>query len=124
MEYLYSCCQWCSKDLSKESNPPIMTKIDNLNYVQQTDGNPDTTQFGSFESSNIVELDELKELKVWFEDCIKDYLIMMTLDYKEFWIHESWINHKSQDKSQGMHNHCNSLISGVYYIEFVPQHPP
>ena len=53
-------------------NPPIIPNIDNLNYVQQTDGNPDTTQFGS-ESSNIVEIDELKELKVWFEDCIKDY---------------------------------------------------
>ena len=45
--------------------------------------NPDTTQFGS-ESSNIVELDELKELKVWFDDCIKDYFDnIMTLDYKE-----------------------------------------
>ena len=41
-------------------NPPIIPNIDNLNYVQQTDGNPDTTQFGS-ESSNIVEIDELKE---------------------------------------------------------------
>ena len=52
-------------------NPPIISNIDNLNYVQQNDY-PDTTQFGS-ESSNIVEIDELKELKVWFEDCIKDY---------------------------------------------------
>ena len=35
--------------------------------------------------SNIVEIDELKELKVWFEDCIKDYFDnVMTLDYKEF----------------------------------------
>ena len=48
----------------------------------------------------------------------------MTLDYKEFWIHESWINHTKSDKSQGMHNHSNSLISGVYYIESTPQHPP
>ena len=105
-------------------NPPIIPNIDNLNYVQQTDGNPDTTQFGS-ESSNIVEIDELKELKVWFEDCIKDYFDnVMTLDYKEFWIHESWINHTKSDKSQGMHNHSNSLISGVYYIESTPQHPP
>ena len=104
-------------------NPPIIPNIDNLNYVQQNDY-PDTTQFGS-ESSNIVELDELKELKVWFDDCIKDYFDnVMTLDYKEFWIHESWINHTKSNKSQGMHNHSNSLISGVYYIESTPQHPP
>ena len=28
-------------------NPPIIPNVDNLNYVRQTDGNPDTTQFGS-----------------------------------------------------------------------------
>jgi len=64
-------------------------------------------------------------LKVWFEECVKDYLDnVMTLDYREFWIHESWLNKAAPGSSQSMHNHGNSLISGVYYVSSTPQHPP
>ena len=48
----------------------------------------------------------------------------MTLDHRDFWIHESWLNSAEPGSSQSMHNHGNSIISGVYYVKSNPQHPP
>ena len=94
-------------------NPPIIPDIDDFTYSKQGGGNPDSTQFSS-ENPNIVDNKGLDDLKVWFEECIKDYLDnVMTLAYEEFWIHESWINKSRPNSSQSMHNHSNSLISGV-----------
>jgi uncharacterized protein (TIGR02466 family) len=59
------------------------------------------------------------------EECVKDYLDnVMTLDYRDFWIHESWLNKAEPGSSQSMHNHGNSLISGVYYVSSLKEHPP
>ena len=105
-------------------NPPIIPDIDDFDYTKQGGGNPESTQFGS-ENPNIVDKSGLADLKVWFEECIKDYFDnVMTLAYEEFWIHESWINKSRPNSAQSMHNHSNSLISGVYYIDSVPEHPP
>ena len=104
-------------------NPPEIPSMEEFNFNQQAIANPDTTQF--LETPNIVDHDGLADLKVWFEECVKDYLDnVMTLDYREFWIHESWLNKAAPGSSQSMHNHGNSLISGVYYVSSTPQHPP
>ena len=103
--------------------PPEIPSMEEFNFNQQAIANPDTTQF--LETPNIVDHDGLADLKVWFEECVKDYLDnVMTLDYREFWIHESWLNKAAPGSSQSMHNHGNSLISGVYYVSSTPQHPP
>ena len=104
-------------------NPPEIPSMEEFNFNQQAIANPDTTQF--LETPNIVDHDGLADLKVWFEECVKDYLDnVMTLDYREFWIHESWLNKAAPGSSQSMHNHGNSLIRGVYYVSSIPQHPP
>ena len=100
-------------------NPPEIPSMEEFNFNQQAIANPDTTQF--LETPNIVDHDGLADLKVWFEECVKDYLDnVMTLDYREFWIHESWLNKAAPGSSQSMHNHGNSLISGVYYVSSIP----
>ena len=73
-------------------NPPSIPSMDEFEFNQQAIANPDTTQFSN-ELPNIVDHDGLAELKTWFYECVKDYLDnVMTLDYREFWIHESWLN--------------------------------
>ena len=105
-------------------NPPTIPSMDEFEFNQQAIANPDTTQFSN-ELPNIVDHDGLAELKTWFYECVKDYLDnVMTLDYREFWIHESWLNSAEPGSQQSMHNHGNSLISGVYYVQSNPQHPP
>jgi len=108
----------------KNPNPPEIASMDDFNFNKQANSNPETTQFGT-ENPNILEHKVLLDLKVWFEECIKDYLDNeMTLDYKEFWISESWLNKSWPGSHQSMHNHGNSLISGVYYHKTIPEHPP
>ena len=73
-------------------NPPDIPSMDEFEFNQQAIANPDTTQFGN-EMTNIIDHAGLSELKDWFYDCVQDYLDnVMTLDYREFWIHESWLN--------------------------------
>jgi|TARA_R110000823_G_scaffold290614_2_gene408903 uncharacterized protein (TIGR02466 family) len=103
--------------------PPVIPSMEEFEFNQQVISNPDTTQF--LEASNIIDHDGLADLKVWLEECVKDYLDnVMTLDYRDFWIHESWLNKAEPGSSQSMHNHGNSLISGVYYVSSLKEHPP
>ena len=67
-------------------NPPRIPSMEDFQFNQQAIANPETTQF--LDTPNIVDHDGLADLKVWFEECVKDYLDnVMTLDYREFWIH-------------------------------------
>ncbi len=103
-------------------NPPVYKS--DFKFTGQGGNNPNTTQFGD-ELPNIVNRPEMNELKTWFESCVKDYLDnVMTIAYDEFWIHESWINEAHPGSSQNMHNHGNSIISGVYYFDSHPNQPP
>jgi uncharacterized protein (TIGR02466 family) len=103
--------------------PPVIPSMEEFEFNQQVISNPDTTQF--LEASNIIDHDGLADLKIWLEECVKDYLDnVMTLDYRDFWIHESWLNKAEPGSSQSMHNHGNSLISGVYYVSSLKEHPP
>ena len=103
--------------------PPVIPSMEEFEFNQQVISNPDTTQF--LEASNIIDHDGLADFKVWLEECVKDYLDnVMTLDYRDFWIHESWLNKAEPGSSQSMHNHGNSLISGVYYVSSLKEHPP
>ena len=103
--------------------PPVIPSMEEFKFNQQVISNPDTTQF--LEAPNIIDHDGLADLKVWLEECVKDYFDnVMTLDYRDFWIHESWLNKAEPGSSQSMHNHGNSLISGVYYVSSLKEHPP
>ena len=76
-------------------NPPVYKS--DFKFVGQGGNNPNTTQFGD-ELPNIVEKPEMKDLKLWFEECTKDYLDnVMQIAYDEYWIHESWINEAKEN---------------------------
>tara|TARA_Y100000592_G_scaffold93933_1_gene157932 strand:+ start:549 stop:1163 length:615 start_codon:yes stop_codon:yes gene_type:complete len=88
-------------------------KIVNFKYGRTNVGNSDIT-----EDRNILDrMPDLKsEIEIHTQNYIRKYLhIKKDLD---FYMLNSWVNiHRPNDWSQ-IHNHGNSLLSGVYYPVF------
>ena len=75
--------------------------------------------------NNLLLQPEFKEIKVWVEECAKDFLDnVLKMEYEEFFITESWMNICEKGAYQRIHNHANSIISGVLYLKSEPKHPP
>ena len=74
---------------------------------------------------NLLLQPEFKEIKIWVEECAKDFLDnVLKMEYEEFFITESWMNICEKGAYQRIHNHANSIISGVLYLKSEPKHPP
>ena len=74
---------------------------------------------------NLLLQPEFKEIKVWVEECAKDFLDnVLKMEYEEFFLTESWMNISGKGGYQKIHNHANSIISGVLYLKSKPEHPP
>ena len=74
---------------------------------------------------NIFLQPEFKEMKVWVEGCAKDFLDnVLEMEYEEFFLTESWMNISGKGGHQTIHNHSNSILSGVLYLKSDPKHPP
>lgn len=67
----------------------------------------------------ILEREDFAPLKNKIQKHIDHFLYeVLNCDPKiTFEIQNSWINRHAEDDSAGLHNHSNSLISGVYYID-------
>lgn len=75
--------------------------------------------------NNILLQPEFKEMQFWVEECAKDFLDnVLKMEYEEFFLTESWINISEKGGYQKVHNHSNSIISGVLYLKSKPEHPP
>ena len=75
--------------------------------------------------SNILLWPKFEEIRIWVEECAKDYLDnVLELEYEEFFLTSSWVNIMSKGGYQSVHNHANSIISGVLYLKSEPGHPP
>ena len=99
-------CKIKTKDEWKE-------KIINLKYNRTNVGNSDI----SVDRNILDKMPDLKsEIEIHTQNYIRKYLhIKKDLD---FYMLNSWVNiHRPNDWSQ-IHNHGNSLISGVYYPIF------
>ena len=65
-----------------------------------------------------------EEVKSWVEECANDFLTnVLEMEYEEFFITESWLNISEKGGYQKMHNHSNSIVSGVLYLKSLPEHP-
>ena len=74
---------------------------------------------------NILIQPKFEEIRIWVEECAKDYLDnVLELEYEEFFLTSSWVNIMSRGGYQSVHNHANSIISGVLYLKSEPGHPP
>ena len=74
--------------------------------------------------NNILMQSGFEEVKSWVEECANDFLTnVLELEYEEFFLTESWLNISEKGGYQKMHNHSNSIVSGVLYLKSLPEHP-
>ena len=73
-------------------------------------------------NSYIFEI-KLKKIKEFCEQQIKKYveIVISPSQELEFYITESWINVTKPGEFHHLHYHPNSIISGVFYVNTVPE---
>ena len=85
----------------------------------------DQTKLRTKKFNNLLLQPEFKEMKIWVEECAKDFLDnVLKMEYEEFFLTESWMNISGKGGYQKIHNHANSILSGVLYLKSEPKHPP
>ena len=82
------------------------------------------TKLRSEKFNSILMQSGFEEVKSWVEECANDFLTnVLELEYEEFFLTESWLNISEKGGYQKMHNHSNSIVSGVLYLKSLPEHP-
>ena len=85
----------------------------------------DQTKLRTKKFNNLLLQPEFKEMKIWVEGCAKDFLDnVLEMEFEEFFLTESWMNISGKGGYQKIHNHSNSIISGVLYLKSKSEHPP
>jgi uncharacterized protein (TIGR02466 family) len=71
-------------------------------------------------NKNILESNELSELKDHINSLISlwvDDVVMPENPYLDWKITQSWLNYAETGGGHHMHKHCNSVVSGVFYLD-------
>ena len=84
-----------------------------------------TSQVLRQSNENILDTKSyLVDIKNFILESTKDYIYnQQKLPCKEFWISASWINFCSPQGFRELHNHTNSIFSGVYYLQAFDNQP-
>ncbi len=98
----------------------------NDEYKSQNIGCSTLSHFCNQKNQNIFKnFPELKNLETTLCEFTLKYIRSIGFTCDEVIITDAWLNCGSANSSQAMHVHSNSLISGTYYINFVPDvHAP
>jgi uncharacterized protein (TIGR02466 family) len=85
---------------------------DQQNNCVKNEGNIHT------EDSYILDKKQFKNIKIFLENCCKDYLekIICPENNIELYITQSWLNYTKENQYHHKHLHSNSIISGVLYF--------
>lgn len=69
-------------------------------------------------NTHILEMNELKELKMFFQDALNFYVkeIIKAAEI-EIYITQSWATKTVKNERHHKHDHPNSFLSGVFYVE-------
>ena len=74
---------------------------------------------------NILVQPKFEEIRIWIEECAKDFLDnVLEFEYEEFFLTSSWVNIMGKGEHYLLHDHANSILSGVLYLKSEPGHPP
>ena len=102
-------------------------KYSDVNYTHNTVSEQEKmikNHGGNFssEETNILELNSYQLIKDRIVEGLNEYIndVLHIEKKHEFYITQSWLNVNPPGSSHHRHNHSNSLISGVYYIDTVP----
>ena len=108
--------------------PPHLGSILPFFYQQEMldDKEIDSINYGArSKNSYILDEPECVELKNYILESIKDYSYeVLGYDYKEYKFGQSWVSYKHPGQHHTMHNHPNSLISGVFYFGEITDETP
>lgn len=83
--------------------------------TRKNDGN--TTSINNY----VLEHDDLKDLKEFIQYYIDSFIqrIVMPKTNVNLYVTQSWVNYTKAGQYHHIHNHPNSVISGVFYINAV-----
>jgi len=82
--------------------------------------NKTSKNIGNYSSKNNYILNEitLKTLKKEISNCINNYVNqVMCYENVDVYITQSWLNYTKQNESHHVHEHPNSFLSGVLYLQ-------
>lgn len=89
---------------------------DVLNYVKGIDYKDSKTNQSSF-NTFIINEPVFKNLKIFFYDSLRMYVNEVFGHDHQYGITQSWINKNGRGGSHTVHNHPNSVVSGVFYLQ-------
>ena len=71
------------------------------------------------ENSFVLNDERLSDLKNWIQSCIDDYFNIIICSSEDFepYVTISWLNYAEEKQYHHKHDHGNSIISGVLYID-------
>jgi len=93
--------------------------IENLPYKEQVAN----SNFKS-KDSYLTKHEQLKDLKIFFKECIDDYCNVITNSDQRLVITQLWANKNPTGAKHHEHIHPNSIISGVFYLRQDKSLPP
>jgi len=93
------------------------TTTEQLKTRENVGGNLSST------NTNVLNLDSYSLIRDRIMSGLNEYINnVLFIDPKhEFYLTQSWLNFNPPGSSHHRHNHSNSLISGVYYIDTTPE---
>jgi uncharacterized protein (TIGR02466 family) len=72
----------------------------------------------SSKNTHILDLPELEGLKTFFQNALDCYIKeVIKIQEVEVYITQSWVNITTENQSHHRHQHPNSFLSGVFYVE-------
>jgi uncharacterized protein (TIGR02466 family) len=89
---------------------------DVLKYVKGIDYKTSKTNQSSL-NTFIINEPEIKDLKLFFYHSLRTYVNKVFEYDHEYSITQSWINKSGRGGSHTVHNHPNSVVSGVFYLQ-------
>jgi uncharacterized protein (TIGR02466 family) len=106
--------------LSKDSNLVNPSLIETSKNILRT--NQDEPFYSSCIStvntkSDILEMKEFLEIRKFLFDLVHVYCQQMKINSSKLNISTSWLNLYNENGYQDLHNHQDSLISGVFWIQ-------
>ena len=77
----------------------------------------------SSKNNNVLEEEVMKDIKQYCKSFVDKYLqeIICPMHDVELYITQSWLNRTTKGEFHHRHNHANSIISGVFYINASPE---
>ena len=99
----------------RESAPSLKEQADIEEILKERQN----TNVGNFNSSDQYILNSrLKEIKQFCEQQIKIYAeeVINPKEDLDFYITQSWLNYTNKNEYHHTHNHPNSLVSGIIYM--------